>query len=117
MAIHNQDDAPLTLQSVSLQMIARDLCFNAEPGETYALYYGDGALNPPHYDYAQLFTPDKNAIRVALGAERQNPQYEARPDTRPFTEKHPALLWIVLIAAIAVLASIALRSGRQIKEP
>ena len=116
IAIHNQDDAPLTLHSVSLQMIARDLCFNAEPGETYALYYGDGVLNSPHYDYAQLFTPDKNAIRVALGAERQNPQYEARPDTRPFTEKHPALLWIVLIAAVLVLAAIALRASRQIKD-
>lgn len=117
VAIHNQDDAPLALHSVSLQMIARDLCFNAEPGETYALYYGDSALSPPHYDYAQLFTPDKNALRVALGAERENPRYQARPDTRPFTEKHPALLWIVLIAAVLVLAAIALRASRQIKEP
>lgn len=116
VAIHNQDDAPLMLQSVSLQMIARDLCFNAEPGETYALYYGDSALNPPHYDYAQLFTPDKNAARAALGAEQQNPHYQARPDTRPFTEKHPALLWVVLIAAILVLAAIALRASRQIKD-
>jgi hypothetical protein len=117
VAIHNQDDAPLALQSVSLQMIARDLCFDASPGEAYALYYGDKALSPPHYDYAQLFTPDKNAVRVTLGAERQNPQYQGRPDTRPFTEKHPALLWIVLIAAILILAAIALRSGRQMKEP
>ncbi|MFZ0662954.1 MAG: DUF3999 family protein [Acidobacteriaceae bacterium] len=117
VAVLNQDDAPLALQSVSLQMIARNLCFDAEPGATYALYYGDKALSSPHYDYAQLFVPDKNAARAILGTERQNPQFQNRPDTRPFTEKHPALLWIVLIAVILLLASIALRTGRQTKQP
>lgn len=117
IAIHNQDDAPIQLGSVELQTIARRLCFNAEPGAAYTLYYGDEVLSPPRYDYEKLFVLDKNAATARLGAERPNPHYEDRPDTRPFTEKHPALLWIVLIAAIAVLATIALRSGRQIKEP
>jgi hypothetical protein len=117
IVVHNQDDAPLALRSVSLQMIARSLCFDAEPGAAYTLYYGDKALSPPHYDYAQLFVPDKNAARAVLGPEQQNPQYQNRPDTRPFTEKHPALLWIVLIAAILVLGAIALRTGRQPKQP
>lgn len=117
IAVHNQDDAPLALHSVSLQMIARNLCFDAEPGAAYTIYYGDTALTAPHYDYAQLFVADKNATRATLGPERENPQYQARPDTRPFTEKHPALLWIVLIAAVLVLASIALRTSRQIKQP
>lgn len=117
ITIHNHDDAPIQLKSVALQMIARRLCFNAAPGAAYTLYYGDKALSPPRYDYQKLFILDKNAATAHLGAGQQNPHYEDRPDTRPFTEKHPALLWIVLIAAIAVLASIALRSGRQIKEP
>lgn len=115
IAIHNQDDAPIDLRSVALQMIARTLCFDAQPGATYRLYYGDAALNAPRYDYALLFSLDKNAAHAALGAEESNPQYQARPDMRPFTEKHPALLWIALIAAILLLGVIALRSSRQLK--
>ncbi|HEX5234037.1 MAG TPA: DUF3999 family protein [Silvibacterium sp.] len=117
VAIHNQDDAPLDLQSVTLQMVARTLCFSADQGASYRLYYGDSALNPPRYDYAALFSREKNAARASLGPEEQNPQYQPPPDMRPFTERHPALLWIALLAAIFTLGVIALRSSRQIQKP
>jgi hypothetical protein len=117
IAIHNEDDVPIDLRSVTLQMIARNLCFDSAPGTSYKLYYGDAALDAPRYDYASLFVLDKNAASLALGREEPNPQFENRPDTRPFTEKHPALLWIALIAAIFILGVIALRSSRQLKKP
>lgn len=117
IAIHNEDDAPIDLRSVTLQMIARNLCFDSAPGASYQLYYGDTVLSAPRYDYAQLFSLDKNAAHPNLGPEEPNPQFQNRPDTRPFTEKHPALLWIVLIAAIILLGLIALRSSRQLKQP
>jgi Protein of unknown function (DUF3999) len=117
ITIHNQDDPPLDVRSVSLQMIARNLCFDAAPAATYTLYYGDAALTPPHYDYATLFTLDKSAAHAALGPEQLNPLYTPRPDTRPFTEKHPALLWIALIAAILILGIIALRSAKTLRQP
>lgn len=117
ITVHNQDDAPLDIRSVSLQMIARNLCFDSAPAAAYTLYYGDAALTPPHYDYATLFTLDKSAARATLGPEQLNPLYTPRPDTRPFTEKHPALLWIALIAAILILGTIALRSAKTLKQP
>lgn len=117
VSIHNEDDTPLHLQSVSLQMIARTLCFAAQPSASYTLYYGDDALTPPTYDYAKLFPLDKDAAKTSLGPEEQNPHHEPRPDTRPFTERHPALLWIALIVAILLLGGIALRSSRNIKQP
>jgi Protein of unknown function (DUF3999) len=117
ITIHNQDDPPLDIRSVSLQMIARNLCFDAAPSAAYTLYYGDSALSPPHYDYATLFSLNKNAARATLGPEQLNPLYTPRPDTRPYTEKHPALLWIALIAAILILGVIALRSARHLRQP
>lgn len=111
ITIHNQDDLPITLQSIALQMTARMLCFDAQPGGDYALYYGDPALTAPHYDYAQLFALDRNAARATLGQEHANPLYQPRRDTRPFTERHPALLWIALIVAILILGALALRSN------
>lgn len=117
VAIHNQDDPPIALQSVALQMTARMLCFSAQSGASYALYYGDPALTAPRYDYAQLFAVDSNAARAKLGNEQPNALYQSRRDTRPFTERHPALLWIALILAILILGALALRSSRNLQQP
>jgi hypothetical protein len=112
ITIKNGDDAPLKLQSVQLQMFERDLCFEADANGGYTLYYGDSALEAPHYDYEQLITVKANASHLAAGPEQLNPAYQPRPDDRPFTEKHPALLWIALAAVIALLGAIALRSAK-----
>jgi hypothetical protein len=112
--IDNGDDLPLALSDVRLQMQKRNLCFDATPGASYALYYGDSALTAPQYDYASLFQSDKDAAQATLGAEQANSQFEPRPDERPFTEKHPALLWIALVVVVIVLGGVALRSARQV---
>ena len=110
VTIDNGDDAPLALERVRLQMLERKLCFESEANARYALYYGDPALTAPHYDYAKLFTPQADASLAAMGTEQPNPAYQPRPDERPFTEKHPALLWVALIAVVALLGGLALRS-------
>jgi len=112
IAIENGDDAPLRLESVRLQMLERDLCFEAEANGVYALYYGDPALAAPRYDYAALFAPQADASQLAAGPEAPNPAYQPRPDARPFTERHPALLWAALAIVIALLGAIALRSAK-----
>jgi hypothetical protein len=62
-----------------------------------------------------LFVADVDAEQAALGVEENNPQYQARPDTRPFTEKHPALLSIALILVVVVLGLVALRTAKETK--
>ena len=113
ITIENGDDAPLKLESVQLQMIERTLCFEADSSGSYTLFYGDSALEAPRYDYAQLFTAQANATQAEAGPEALNPAYQPRPDDRPFTEKHPALLWVALGAVIALLGVIALRSAKR----
>jgi Protein of unknown function (DUF3999) len=114
--IDNGDDVPLQLQSVRLQMLERTLCFEATPGASYTLYYGDSSLTAPRYDYATLFSPEVNAARAALGPEKNNPDYRPRPDERPFTEKHPGLLWTALVLVVVLLGGIALRSAKQVQK-
>ena len=109
VVIENGDDTPIDLSAVRLDMIERDLCFDAAPGK-FTLHYGDPALVSPQYDYATLFRSQANATVATLGPEQANPAYEPRPDDRPFTEKHPALLWVALAVVILLLAGIALRS-------
>jgi hypothetical protein len=110
IAIENHDDAPIEVASVKLEMLERRLCFDAAAGAAYTLYYGDSALAAPQYDYARLFAAAQDPALATLGAEIVNPAYQPRPDERPFTEKHPALLWVALIVVIALLGAVALRS-------
>jgi Protein of unknown function (DUF3999) len=110
IAIENHDDAPIEVASVKLEMLERRLCFDAAAGAAYTLYYSDSALAAPQYDYARLFAAAQDPALATLGAEIVNPAYQPRPDERPFTEKHPALLWAALIVVIALLGAVALRS-------
>ncbi|MGC8548783.1 MAG: DUF3999 family protein [Acidobacteriaceae bacterium] len=113
VTIENGDDTPIALHAVRLEMVERDVCFHAEGGADYTLYYGDAALKAPQYDYATLFVPQSDAATAKLGPEVENPEYEPRPDTRPFSERHPGLLWAALVIVILLLGAIALRSARH----
>jgi hypothetical protein len=97
-------------QSARLQQYEHRLYFDAQAAGQLTLYYGDQDLDAPVYDYAKLFQMEKNAAAAQLGAEQMNSAYSGRPDTRPWTERHPAVLWIVIIGAVAVLGVVALRS-------
>jgi len=110
--IHNGDDPPLRLTGAHLQQFERRIYFDFVGPARLALYYGDDKLQPPVYDYAKLFERDKHASVARLGAEAGNAQYTGRPDDRPWTERHPLVLWIAIVAAVVVLAGVALRSMR-----
>ena len=116
ITVNNGDDTPVTIKSVRLQMLQRNLCFEAARGAHYTLFYGDEALAPPSYDYASLFAPQANAMQSVAGLEQPNTAYQPRPDQRPFTEKHPALLWMALIVVILLLGIIALRSVKSMAQ-
>jgi hypothetical protein len=108
--IDNGDDPPLKIKSARLQQLEHRLYFDAPASGPLTLYYGDEKLDPPVYDYAKLFLLAKDAAPAQLGAEQANAAYTGRPDERPWTEKHPAVLWIAIVAAVLILGAIALRS-------
>ncbi len=123
VAIENGDDAALPIAAVRLEMRQRKLCFEASASGAarvnanagLALYYGDATLHAPVYDYDRLFVPARKPLAAVLGPERVNPEYRPWPaQARPFTERHPALLWVALIAAICALGVVALKSSRNV---
>ena len=114
VTIDNGDDAPLAFQAVRLEMRERTLCFDAQRGVGYTIYYGDPMLGPPHYDYSTLFQGADHPHRVTLGVERLNPGFTPRPDMRPFTERFRWLLWGGLLCAVAVLGGVAVRTAGRI---
>jgi hypothetical protein len=110
IAVDNGDDQPLQLGAVSLQMLQRQLCYQSTGSGGYVLRYGDAALSAPQYDYAAQFSRSTDTASARLEPEQANGKWQPRPDERAFTEQHPMLLWITLIAVVLLLAAVALRS-------
>jgi hypothetical protein len=114
VSVENGDDVPLPLSAIRLEMRQRKICFDASGAQTLTLFYGDSALGAPQYDYARLFVASNAMRNVQLGPEQLNSNYHDRPDARPLTDRHPHLLWIVLLAVICLLALVAIRSAKTV---
>ena len=110
--VHNGDDPPLRTIDVRLQQFERRVYFDTPGRGPLALYYGDEKLEPPVYEYARLFQLDKAATLSSLAPEISNDAYTGRLDDRPWSERHPVVLWITIIGAVVILGAIALRSLR-----
>ncbi|HEY5055067.1 MAG TPA: hypothetical protein VII58_02835, partial [Acidobacteriaceae bacterium] len=117
VAIENGDDQPLPIAAVRLEMRQRRLCFDAGAAAAgpLALYYGDRTLSAPVYDYERLFTPEEKPLVVTMGPQLANPEFTLHPEPpRSFLDRHPEALWIALIAAIAALGFVAVKSGKSV---
>ncbi len=108
--IQNGDDAPLNITDARLQQYERRIYFDSPSGAEAHFYYGDEKLGTPVFDYAKLFSKDANADPLGLRPETANATYSGRPDDRPWSERHPAVLWVAIILAVVILGTIALRS-------
>ena len=101
-------------------MRQRTLCFDATPGATYTLRYGDDALHASVYDlYAlkDLTNLPAKPIPATLGREELNPGYIRRHIVSTYDQRNPDLFWIALLAVIAVLGTFVskqtMRQGRR----
>ena len=109
--IHNGDDRPLSISGAHLQSYERRAYFTSS-FTSPRLYYGDQKLVAPVYDYDKLFQKEASAVQASLSNEQANSAYKERPDERPWSDRHPAVLWIAIIAAVVVLGALALKSMR-----
>ena len=105
----NGNDRPLTALTLELRGIERNITFQAEPNRTYRLIYGNSRASAPQYDFAHIFDFKKVLPIANLGPEELTANYA---DPRPFTERHPLLLWFALILAVVLLAYSAFRALR-----
>jgi hypothetical protein len=106
----NGNDRPLEGLGLDLRAIERSLTFPAEPDRMYTLIYGNRKASSPNYDFARIFDRKKVVPLASLGPEEVTANYA---DPRPFTERHPNLLWAALVVAVVALAYTALRALRS----
>ena len=107
--ILNANDAPLAGVSATLLVTPRALLFFPQSGHNYRILYGDASAKPPTYDLARTFDPHTwpDAVSATLASEIATANFL---DTRPFTERHPYVLWIAFLFAVAALGYAALRA-------
>jgi len=114
VAVENEDDRPVAIRAVTLEMRQRKLCFDATQGPV-SMYYGDAKLSPPVYDYSRLFDPGAAAGVATLGPESVNPEFTVRAEpVKPLMERHPEILWVALLGVVAALGAVAFRSAKRI---
>jgi hypothetical protein len=109
--IENGDDAPLPRIAVSARSRSRALLLEGGHPRPYTLYYGNRSESAPSYDFARLPAGAlelKRLLPGRLGAERENAVYEAPPDTRSFTARHPGLVTAALALSALALGAVGL---------
>ncbi len=112
--VRNGDDPPLPVKPVP-QTLQRRMYFDPKGASVFKLYYGDAKVGAPVYEYDKLFREPEalTAVAATLGPEMQNVQAAARPDERPWTERHKWVLWGAMIVAILGIGAIALRGLKK----
>ena len=106
----NQNDTTLAGVSARLLMQSRRAFFEQKPGHTYRLLYGNARAEAPSYDLGRLLNVSgfkSTPALVEIGPEELTGNYT---DSRPFTERHPNVLWVALGVAVLLLAYAALRA-------
>ena len=75
------------------------------------LYYARPDAAAPRYDLAAVLarTPDEEPVRAKLGPQQGNPIYERSDEGRPWTERHPWIVYGALGLGVAGLAWFAIR--------
>jgi hypothetical protein len=79
------------------------------------LYYGNPKALAPHYDLAVRVPANPTAAYMRIGSSprRDNPIY--RPEPKPFSERSPWLIYVVLAAASLALAAVLMNLARAAK--
>jgi hypothetical protein len=117
VSVDNEDNPPLAIEAVQPLSLERRVYFDPQGKTSLKLYYGDEKLSAPVYDYARFFHLDPAPAEAQLAAGAHNPQYEGRPDDRPWSDRHMGVLWAAMILAVVALAALAIRGMRSGVKP
>lgn len=114
--VFNRDDQPLDIQRVRMLADERLVKFESAGGGNWWLYYGNPEAKAPEYDLAAVLPHDTAAaVVLKAGSEQTNPDYRPPPPVeRPWTERHPIILYVTLGLAVVVLGAVTIRFLRGV---
>ena len=115
--IANADDPPLDFEKAELTRLVHTVAFQAKTGKRYELYFGQKRAGRPVYDLPHYLARlrREGVTPATLGASGAPPP-TPRPRPAP-TLQHKLILWIVLLAALAVLSLMVYRQAKRAQPP
>lgn len=116
LRVRNRDDEPLTVRSAAVLAPVERVVFEALPGRSYRLVYGDTRLGAPAYDLARTAGDLAAFAAAAAPAALDEPRVVEAGEAgaaKPWTERHPALLWGGLVAVILALGAVTWQALRR----
>ena len=120
MTVYNEDNPPLEIDELKIHGVSRKLLFSARPGASYELYYGNPEARTPSYDLKR-FLPlleTEGLPRGLLGPQSNNPGFTI--PHKPFTERLPWLIPVVVALTAVVVGFLlvgVLRQARKLLPP
>jgi hypothetical protein len=116
LRIYNRDDRPLVVKTAMLSVIRARVKFKPVGGDSYWLYYGNAEAHAPLYDLRDLLAREAPGPETTLtaGIEERNPTYREKPPSpKPWSEQHPAILYIALALAVVGMGTVTIRFLRK----
>ncbi|MGO9231462.1 MAG: DUF3999 family protein [Bryobacteraceae bacterium] len=116
LTVVDDRNPPLPLVGITAIGAARQVIFEAAPASAglVRLYYGNPKALAPRYDLGMRIPANAGTpLRMALSPQNANPVY--RPEPKPFSERSPWLIYLVLGAASLTLAAVLLSLARAAK--
>jgi len=114
LVVTDNRNPALRLESVRAAAPARVIIARQTEAATgpWRLYFGNPKAEAPNYDFARNLPPRiaPRPDRLRLGPRQENPAYQ--PEPLPLTERLPWLIYVLLSAAVAVLALLIVNLAR-----
>jgi len=111
LTIQNLDEAPLTIVGARVFAVKRALVFEATPGRTYVLDYGNPAAAAPREDARALPFLGDRLPTATLGPTRPVPA----PPSSPWIAAQSLATWATTAMAGLALASLGWRMARGLR--
>ena len=118
MTVFNRDNQPITLSDFKVLGTLRKVLFQASPGQTYNLYYGNSKARFAEYDLESYlrYLDTGDTLAAVLGVEEKNSAFVGEiPPEKPLTERYPYLLPGVLGVLVLILGSMVVKLATQVK--
>lgn len=113
LTIQNLDDRPLSVTNARVFAVKRTLVFEAAPGRTYVLDYGNPSATAPRYDVARAMTylGGQKLPEATLGPAQPVP----KPQASAWLTSQPVVMWASMAMAVLALGSLLWRMARGVR--
>ena len=116
--VWNGNSPPLDVTAVHMRRMPRMIVFSRSQRDRYTLFFGNSQAGRRDYDIESAVRRlDLQKLPEAfLGPMAANPAYRPASERKPWTERHPALIWAALAAGVLLLAGLLFRTVRDLRE-